>query len=180
VTSGLESEVQCIPQQMHELRTFPVPDHHKVFQNRIFACWEVGAYRARCCALSLALARPWGNWDVDSTRVSQLKLRGNATEPAQKPLIQIMIELCNHSKGGSLFQFGCQGIQAVVDVTRAFSRSARHQQTCNHASKQAAHQKDSIKLSKIVRALMACWALEVREHASNGQASVWARTCRWC
>jgi hypothetical protein len=45
----LESEVQCIPQQMHELR----PDHHKVLQNPFFACCEVGVCRARCCALSL-------------------------------------------------------------------------------------------------------------------------------
>jgi hypothetical protein len=36
------------------------------------------------------------------------------------PLIQIMIEVCNYAKGGSLFQSGCQGIQAVVDhVTEA-------------------------------------------------------------
>jgi hypothetical protein len=34
LTSGLESEVQCIPQQMHELRPFPIRDHHKVLQNR--------------------------------------------------------------------------------------------------------------------------------------------------
>jgi hypothetical protein len=32
VTSGLESEVQCIPQQMHELRPFPVPDYEKVLK----------------------------------------------------------------------------------------------------------------------------------------------------
>jgi hypothetical protein len=51
---------------------------------------------------------------MDSTRVSQLKLRGKATEPAQNPLIQIIIEVCNHAKGGSLFQSGCQGFQAVV------------------------------------------------------------------
>jgi hypothetical protein len=51
---------------------------------------------------------------VDSTQVSQLKLRGKATEPAQNPLIQIMIDVFNHAKGGSLFQSGCQGIQAAV------------------------------------------------------------------
>jgi hypothetical protein len=81
---------------------------------------------------------------VDSTQASQLKLRGKATEPAQNLPIQIMIEVCNHAKGGSLFQCGCQGIQAVVVdlVTGAFSRSARHQQTCNHASKQAAQQQN--------------------------------------
>jgi hypothetical protein len=51
---------------------------------------------------------------VDSTRVSQLKLWGKATEPTQNPLIQIMIEVCNHAKGSNLFKSGCQGIQAVV------------------------------------------------------------------
>jgi hypothetical protein len=81
---------------------------------------------------------------VDSTRVSQLKLRGKATEPAQNPLIQIKIDVCNHAKGGSLFQSGCQGIQAVVmdHVTGAFSRSAWPQLTYNHASKQAEHKKN--------------------------------------
>jgi hypothetical protein len=51
--------------------------------------------------------------------------------------------MCNHSKGGSLFKSGCQGIQAVVVdyVTGPFSSSATHQQTSNHASKQEAHQK---------------------------------------
>jgi hypothetical protein len=43
--------------------------------------------------------------------VSQLKLRGKSTEPAQNPLIQIIIDVCNRAKGGSLFQSGCQGIQ---------------------------------------------------------------------
>jgi hypothetical protein len=104
-------------------------------------------YRASCCALSLALApgpSHGGIGRVDSTRVSQLKLRGKATEPAQNLVIQIMIEVWNNAKGGSLFQSGCHGIQAVVmdHVTGAFSRSARHQQTCHHASKQAAHQKN--------------------------------------
>jgi hypothetical protein len=32
------------------------------------------------------------NGRVDSTRVSQLKLQEKATEPAQNPLMQIMIE----------------------------------------------------------------------------------------
>jgi hypothetical protein len=132
---------------MHGLRPFPIPDHHKVLQNRVFAWRELGACRARCCALSLALApgpSHEGIGKVDSTRVSQLKLRGKATEPAQNPLILIMIEVCNQAKGVSLFHSGYQGIQAVVvdHVTGAFSRSARHQQTCNHASKQAAHQKN--------------------------------------
>jgi hypothetical protein len=170
---------------MHELRPFSVPDRQNVLQNRLFAWCEVGACRARCCALSLAQAPGPSHGEigrVGSTRVSQLKLRGKATEPAQNPLIQIMIELCNHAKGVGLFQSGCQGIQAVVvDAgTGAFSRSARHRQTCNHASKQAAHQKKVHKSVYIVRALVACWGIEVRERASNGQISIWARMCRWC
>jgi hypothetical protein len=59
-------------------------------------------------------------------------------------MIQIMIEVCKHAKGDSLFQSGYRGIQAVVvdHVPEALSRSARHQQTCKHASKQAAHKKN--------------------------------------
>jgi hypothetical protein len=148
--------VRCIPLQMHELRTFPVPDHHKVLQNRIFAWCGVGACRARYCSLSLAQApgpSHGGIGRVGSTRVSQLKLRGKAPEPVQNPLIQIMMEACNHAKCGSLFQSGCQGIRAVVvdHVTGAFSRRARRQQTCNHASKQAAHQKNFHSASKLCR-----------------------------
>jgi hypothetical protein len=104
--------VQCIRQQMHEMRTFAIPDHHKVLQNRFFAWCEVGACRARCCALSLVLAlgpSHGGNGRVDSTRVSQLKLRGKATEPAQNPLVKIIIEVCIHAKGGGVFRSGCQG-----------------------------------------------------------------------
>jgi hypothetical protein len=59
---------------------------------------------------------------VNNTRVSQLKLRGKAAEPARNPLIQTMIDVCNYSKGGSLFQYGCQGIQAVV-VDMSWERS---------------------------------------------------------
>jgi hypothetical protein len=70
--------VQCIPQQMYELRPFPVPDYHKVLQNRFFAWCEVGVCRARCCALSLTPApgaQPLGNW----------KGGQHPSEPAQAP-----------------------------------------------------------------------------------------------
>jgi hypothetical protein len=79
-----------------------------------------------------------------------------------------MIEVCNHAKGGSLFQFGCQGIQAVVvdHVTGAFSRSARHQQTCNHASKQAAHQKNFHKALKQCILCMHWWYAGALKSAS--------------
>jgi hypothetical protein len=128
----LESEVQCSRQQMHEMRPFPVPDHHNVLQKRFFARVNVGVCRARCCALSLAPG-PGENCRVDSTRVSKLKLRGKATEPAQNPLIQIMMEVCNHTNGGSLFQFGCQGIQQLW-WTMSRERSREVQGTNKHAT----------------------------------------------
>jgi hypothetical protein len=106
----LQSEVQCILQQRHEMLPLTVPDHHKVLQNRFFDWCKVGVCRARCCALSLAPGPSHGGIGrVDSTRVSQLRLRGKATEPAQSPLKQVTIEVCDHAKGGSLFQSGCQG-----------------------------------------------------------------------
>jgi hypothetical protein len=81
---GPESEVQCIQQQTHEMRPFPVPCHHKVLPNRFFAWCEVSVCRARCCALSLALvpgSSHKGIGRVNSTPASQLKLRGKAPEP---------------------------------------------------------------------------------------------------
>jgi hypothetical protein len=69
--------------------------------------------------------------------VSQLKLRGKATEPAQNPLIKIMIEACNHAKGGSLIESGFQGIQAgVVDHVTGALISARHQHATMLPSRQ--------------------------------------------
>jgi hypothetical protein len=62
--------MQCTPQQTYEMRPFPVPDHQKAVQNRLFAWCEVGVCTARCCALSLALApglRHEGFGRVDST-----------------------------------------------------------------------------------------------------------------
>jgi hypothetical protein len=78
------------------MRPFPVPDHHKVLQNRFFAGCKVGIGRARCCTLSLALARGSiyeGIGRVDSTPASQLKLQGKAPEPDQDPLMQFIIEV---------------------------------------------------------------------------------------
>jgi hypothetical protein len=74
-------------------------------------------------------------------------------------------------------------IQAVVvdHVTGPFSRSAWHQRTCNHASRQ------HIKLlfrdgQKSV--YCACKGgvigAEAREPVSNGQICMWARMCKWC
>jgi hypothetical protein len=87
---------------------------------------------ARCCTR----AQPWGNGRVDSTRVSQLKLRGKATERAQNPLIQIIIEVCNHAKGGCLFQSGYQEIQAVVGPCHgsilAKCKAPTNMQPCSH------------------------------------------------
>jgi hypothetical protein len=143
--------VQCIPQQMNEMRPFTIPDHKKVLENRFFAWWEVGVCRARCCALSLAPGHsPRGNWQGGQhpSEPAQAPRQGHRTSP--NPPIQIMIHVCNRAKGGSLFQSGCQGIQGVVvaHVTGAFWRSARHQQTCNHACKQSAHENNFHKASK--------------------------------
>jgi hypothetical protein len=90
----LESEAQCIWQQMHEMRPFSVPDHHKVLQNRFVAWCEVGVSRVRCCALSLAPGSSQeGLSRVDSTPASQLKLRGKAPEPDQTPLMQFIVDV---------------------------------------------------------------------------------------
>jgi ribonuclease PH len=102
---------------------------------------------------------------VDNTQVSQLKLQGKGTEPAQKPLIQIMVEVCNHAKGGSLFQSGCQGIQAVVvdHVMGAFSskrKAPTNTQPCFQAGSTSKKLSQSFQTVYIVRALVAC--------------------CRWC
>jgi hypothetical protein len=78
------------------MRPFPVPDDHKVLQNRFSAWCEVGICRARCCALSLARAPGTsheGFGRVDSTPASQLKLRGKAPEPVQTSLMQFIIEV---------------------------------------------------------------------------------------
>jgi hypothetical protein len=129
-------------------------------------------------------AQPWGNWQGGQhpSEPAQAPSQGRRTSPKPPDT--------NHDRGvqsckdGSLFQSVCQGIQAVVvdHVTGAFSRSARNQQTCNHDFKQAAHQKisKSFKTVYAVRALAACWGLEVRNRANNGQISIWARMCRLC
>jgi hypothetical protein len=165
---------------MHTLCPFPVPDHQKELQTRFFVWCEAGTCRARCCVTGTG-AQQWGNWQGGS-RVSQLKLRAKATEPAQNPLIQIVIEFFSYAKGGSLFQSGCQGVQAVVvdHVTGAFSRSARHQQTCNHASKQAANKNC---FNKALKKCIFCvyWShAGVLKSASVRTIGTWARTCRWC
>jgi hypothetical protein len=137
-----------------------------VITNRFFAWCEVGACRASCCALSLALAPGPSQGRMfrgDSTRVSQLKLRGKATEPAQNPLMQIMIEVCNHAKSGSCFSPAA----VVVDhVTGTLPTSARHQQTCNHASKQAEHQKYFHKALNQCTLCVHWWYAEVLKSAN--------------
>jgi hypothetical protein len=59
-------------------------------------------------------------------------------------------------------------------------RSREVQGTNKHAtmlpSRQLIKKKpQSFKIVYIVRAMMACWGLEVRERVSNGQISIWAR-----
>jgi hypothetical protein len=156
-----------------------------VLQNRLFAWCEVGVCSARCCALSLALApgpSHGGLSRVDSTRLSQLKLRGKATEPAQTPLIHIMIEVCNHAKGGSFFSPAVRESKQL-GWTLSPERSREVQGTNKHAtmlpSRQHINKKLNFKNVYIVCAMVAFLGLEVRERASNGQISNWVRTCRW-
>jgi hypothetical protein len=87
---------------------------------------------------------------VDSTRASQPKLRGKATEPAQTPLIQIKTEVCDHAKGDSLFQSGCQGNPKQLWWTMLRERSQEVQGTNKHATMLASRK--HIKLvSKTIR-----------------------------
>jgi hypothetical protein len=66
---------------MHELRPFPVPDLHKVLKNRGFAWCEVGACRARCCALSLGT----GTMAQPCTAQWHAQVGQHPREPAQAP-----------------------------------------------------------------------------------------------
>jgi hypothetical protein len=62
-------------------------------------------------------------------------------------------------------------------------RSARHRKTCNHASKQAAHQQNFHKALKQCIFCVHWWHAGVLKSASvrgNGQTSIWARTCSCC
>jgi hypothetical protein len=137
LTSGWERRCSAFRSRCMNCDPFPSPT--------IVKCSKIAFSLGVKCSPVCEVLRPvtgtrssnGGIGKVDSTRVSQLKLRGKATEPARNPLKQIMTEACNHAKGGSLFQSDCQGIQAaVVDhIMGAFSRCARHQQTCNDASK---------------------------------------------
>jgi hypothetical protein len=143
--SGLESEVQCIPQQMHELRPFPVPDNHKLLRTSFLlgVMWApVGRGAAPChCHWHQGPAMgELAGW----SRVSQLKFRGKATEPAQSPLIQIMIDMCNNAKGGSFVSVRLSGNPSSCSgpCHRSVLEKCKHHQTCNHASKQAAHQRN--------------------------------------
>jgi hypothetical protein len=126
-------------QQMHELRPFAVPDHHKVLQNRFSAWCEVGACRAGCCALSLVLglarAQPCGNGQGGQhpSEPAQAPRQGHRTGSKPNPLVKIVIEVCSDAKGGSLFQSGCQGIQAVV-VDHVTGASREVQGTNKHAT----------------------------------------------
>jgi hypothetical protein len=106
--SGLESEVQCIRQQVHETRPFPVPDHHKVLQTAfsLGVKWaSVGRGAAPC---HWQWHQGQATRDLAGWTASQLKLRGKAPEPDQTPLMQFRIEVLNHAKSGSVFRCRCQ------------------------------------------------------------------------
>jgi hypothetical protein len=93
-----------------------------------------------------------------------------------------MIEVCNHTKGGNLFPAVRESKQLWWTMSRERSREV--QGTNKHAtmlpSRQHIKKKpESFKTVHIVRAMMACWSLEVCDRASNGQTSVWARMVLW-
>jgi hypothetical protein len=92
VTSGLGSEVQRIPQQMHQLRPLTVPDHNRVHQSCFLAWCEVGACRARCCALSMA---PWHWHQGPSELAIELDTMSfSFTADEEAALIDDDVELC--------------------------------------------------------------------------------------
>jgi hypothetical protein len=114
----------------------------------------------------------------------QLKLRGKATEPAQNPLIQIAIDVCDHEKGGSLFQSG-SGQSKQLWWTMSRERSREVQGTNKYATMLASRQQSKSFPKKIQNNVYcACKGglpgAEVRKPVSNGQICIWVRMCKWC
>jgi hypothetical protein len=151
VTSGLQRKVQCIPQKMHELQPFPIPDHHKVLQTRFFAWCEVGACRARCYALSLALApgpSQRGNWQGGRhpSEPAQAPWKGHRTSPKPPDTNHDrLVQSCTRRQFVSVRLSGNPS-RCCGPCHKSVVEKSRHQQTCNHASKQAPHQKNSTKV----------------------------------
>lgn len=139
-----------------------------MLQNRFFACCEVGVCRAKCCALSLALAEEPSLGEigrVDSTRGSQLKLRGKATEPAQNPLIYIIAEVCNHAKDGSVFRSGCEGIPSSCcgpchGTILEKCKAPTNMQSCMQAGSTSKFFSETVKSIYIVRSMAVCYGLK--------------------
>jgi hypothetical protein len=153
--SGLESEVQCFRQQMHQMRPFPVLDHGTVLQNRFFAWCEVGACRARCCALSLALApgpatRDLAGWIAPqrASSSSEAKPQNQTPNPSDaihnrgvkscKMWQRVSVRLSGYSK------------QLLWTMPRDRSRGVQgtNEHATTRACKQAAHQSSFQRRSK--------------------------------
>jgi hypothetical protein len=110
--------------------------------------------------------------------VSQLKLRGKATEPAQNPLIQNIVVVCDHAKGGNLFQSGCHGIQAVVVDHVEGERSREVQGINKHATMLPSRQhvkKTSTKLYSSVDCECFGGMLESENPRAMGRLAFWPR-----
>jgi hypothetical protein len=79
----------------------PSPTPKKWLRSTKKITWcEVGVWRARCCALSLAMAPASsheGTGRVDSIRVSQLQIQGKDTAPAQNPLKNLIAEVMHQA-----------------------------------------------------------------------------------
>jgi hypothetical protein len=168
--------VQCIRQQMLEIRPFPVRDHQKVLRNRFFAWCEVGVCRARCCALSLAPGSCHeGFGKVDSTPASPLKLLRQSPRTRTNPLMQLITEVRNHAKGGSVFRSGFQGSPSSCSgpchgTILEECKAPTNMQPYLQAGSTSNLFSDTVKLVYIVRARVVLQALKP---ARNGQICIW-------
>jgi hypothetical protein len=166
--------------------TLSRPRPSQTTPDRFLACCEVGVYRAKCCALSLALAPGPSLGEigrVDSTRGSQLKLRDKATEPAPNPLKHIIREVCNHAKDGSVFRSGCQGIpcsccEPCHGLILDKSKAPTNMQSCMQPGSKSKLFSEIVKSIYIVRSMVVCYGLKSAGLCEKGDR--WASMCSRC
>jgi hypothetical protein len=155
-----------------------------VLQNHFFACWEVGVCRAKCCALSVALAPGPSIGEigrVDSTLGSQLKLRGKATEPDPNPLIQMILEVCNHAEDGSVFRSGCEGIPSswcgpCYGTILKKCKAPTNMQSCMQAGSTSKLFSEMVKSIYILCSMVVCYGLKWRACQKKVTDDSWAPT----
>jgi hypothetical protein len=174
VSSGhiwLGNEVHCIQQQMHEFDPLPSPIPAKCSKGT----FSLGVM---CTSLGLGAApshwhwvKPGGTWQAPRQR--------RRTRP--NTVIQIIMKVSNHSKGGSLSLPGCEGNPSsrCGPCRGIFPKKFKESTTCSHAFKQAAH-KQRFQRMHVLRARVACLGLEVGEHVSKGQICSWPQACQCC